>query len=111
MLLGGWLSRLRDQSDAASLLDAVADVTLFAELGAAAEAADETPAEYVRLAVERFANLAGDQDWVSLKAALDGRDPPLEAALGIMLRWALKRDAAACGQAAGVGGGGHHARL
>ncbi|WP_206110860.1 hypothetical protein [Rhabdaerophilum calidifontis] len=115
MLLGTLIGELRDEDSAAAALAALGDIVLAAEIDAARVAHDESPGEYVSGAVQRFARLASDEDWLALMNAIERAEDPGRAVLARMLRWALARDAAEAAHAArehgeggtcGCGGGG-----
>ncbi|MEZ5908782.1 MAG: hypothetical protein R3D31_08295 [Hyphomicrobiaceae bacterium] len=94
MTLGALLARLESHQDAAAALEALRDLPLYAEVAAMAERFGETPAEYVALGAARFANGAGDEDWLALIAAMERADDPGQAALQRLVRWAIAKDRA-----------------
>ncbi|MFN3483719.1 MAG: hypothetical protein ACK4YX_11935 [Rhabdaerophilum calidifontis] len=106
MLLGTLIGELRDEDSAAAALAALGDIVLAAEIDAARVAHDESPGEYVSGAVQRFARLASDEDWLALMNAIERAEDPGRAVLARMLRWALARDAAEAAHAAGEHGEG-----
>jgi hypothetical protein len=112
MQLGTLLSRLDDEADAASALEAMGDLVLFAEVARMSGQYGETAGEYVANAARRFAAQAGDEDWLGLMGALERSSDPARAALERMLRWALARDAAEADTGAeaacACGAGGRH---
>jgi hypothetical protein len=122
MNLGTLMNRLEREEDGAVALEALGDLTLYAEIAAMGEHHDETPGAYVANASRRFAALAGDEDWQQLMTAMERADAPASAALQRMLRWALTEDRKALEQRAlpadmpaksvcscgGGGGGGCH---
>ena len=93
MQLGTLLRRLEDADDAASALDGLGDLALFAAVQETGERYGESPGVYVAAAARRFASMAGDEDWLDLMAALARADDPARTALDRMVRWALARDA------------------
>jgi hypothetical protein len=115
MHLGTLIEHLSNESDAATALDALGNITLLAEVQAVGEAFDETPGEYVANAARRFAARAESEDWLALMSAMEYADEPGRAALERMIRWALNADKApaveskghtcTCGGAAGDGHG------
>lgn len=93
MQLGTLMDHLSLEDDAATALEALGDIVLFAEVQATGERYDETPGEYVAYAARRFAALGSDEDWLALMTAMEHSADPAKAALEHMLRWALKADA------------------
>ncbi len=112
MLLGTMMSALRDEDVATATLMELGDIVLAAQVEAARDAHGEGVGEYVSGAVQRFALLAGDEDWLGLMTALERSDDPAGACLARMLSWSLARDARAdSGGTHGecsCGGGGCH---
>lgn len=93
MQLGTLMDHLSLEDDAATALEALGDIVLFAEVQATGERYDETPGEYVANAARRFATLGRDEDWLALMTAMEDSADPAKATLEHMLRWALKADA------------------
>ena len=93
MQLGTLMDHLEFEDDAVAALEALGDIVLFAEIQGMCERYDESPGTYVANAARRFAAQAGDEDWLSLMAAMERSQDPAQAALERMLRWALKGDA------------------
>jgi hypothetical protein len=93
MQLGTLMEHLSHEDDAATALEALGDIFLFAEVQATGERYEETPGEYVANAARRFAALGSDEDWLGLMTAMENSADPAKAALERMLRWALKADA------------------
>lgn len=112
MLLGTMLSALRDEDVAVATLMELRDIVLAAQVEVARDVHGESVGEYVIGAVQRFALLAGDEDWLGLMTALERSDDPAGACLAHILSWSLARDAT--GDASGAhggcscGGGGCH---
>jgi hypothetical protein len=94
MELGALMDRLASGSEAATALEALGDIVLFAEVQAMGARYDEDPGEYVANATRRFAAQGSDEDWLSLMTVMERSDDPARAALEQMLRWSLKHDAA-----------------
>lgn len=92
MHLGALISRLENETDATETMVALGDLALFTEVVTAAERFDETPGQYLAASVGLFASAAGDEDWMSLVAAMERADDPGRAAITRILRWALVRD-------------------
>jgi hypothetical protein len=93
MLLGEMMSALRDEDVATATLMELGDIVLAAKVEAARDAHGESIGEYVTGAVQRFARLAGDEDWMGLMTALERSDDPAGACVTRMLSWSLARDA------------------
>lgn len=92
MHLGDLIQRLQAEAGAGFNLEALGDARLAAGIEVMAALHEETAAEYVALAARRFANLAGNEDWLDVIGIAE-RDPdPARAVLVRMLRWALRRD-------------------
>jgi hypothetical protein len=98
MLLGTILNQLRDEAAAIETLLSLGDISLLAEVEAARLPHDESIGEYVSGATQRFAQLATDEDWLSLMTALERSMHPAAASLEIMVRWSVARDALSGGQ-------------
>jgi hypothetical protein len=114
MQLGALLSRLEDEADAATALDALGDIVLFARVEAMGARHDEAPGAYVANGARRFAASASDEDWLGLMNAIERSEDPGSAVLRNIVVWSLERDAAPIGQShagcscGGGGGGGCH---
>lgn len=111
MLLGTMMNALRDDDIATATLMEFGDIVLAARVEAARERHGESIGEYLTGAVQRFALLAGDEDWLGLMTALERSGNPAGACLAHMLSWSLARDARATepagahdGCACGTGG-------
>ena len=105
MLLGDIIRDLSSESTATAALVGLGDLPLLAQIETARTAHDETAGGYAAGAVARFADGAGDEDWLGLMNALERTDDPAGACLRRMIEWSLKQDAEApahacsCGQA------------
>ncbi len=93
MHLGTLIARLESEDNAAMALQALGDIVLFTAVSEAGARHQETPGEYVAGAVARFADGAGDEDWVGMIGHIERAEDPGQAALVRMLQWALARDA------------------
>lgn len=93
MLLGTLMNGLRDEGVAMATLMELGDIVLAARVEEARDTHGESLGEYVTGAVQRFALLAGDEDWLGLMTALERSDDPAGACLARMLSWSLARDA------------------
>ena len=94
MQLGDLIRELDDDAYASEVLTASRDVVLMARVHATAERFEENAGEYVSGAVRRFANLAGDEDWLALMTAAERAEDPAIACLVHMIGWSLKADTA-----------------
>jgi len=86
------LQMLDEEAVAAEAARGLGDVALLDQIDAARALHDESLGEYVAGAVRRFAALAADADWTSLKGALERAPDPAAAALAAMLSWSVRRD-------------------
>ncbi len=103
MLLGQLIRDLSDEGEAAEALRGLGDLPLLARVEQAAQAQDMGAGAYAALAVMRFADQAGDDDWLALMTALERADDPGVACLRAMVVWALGQDKASpCKHAAGA---------
>lgn len=94
-MLGDLLSEIeRAAADGrvAAMLD---DVSLLAEVAAAAAFLGIDPDSYILSAVRSFEVAASDEDWVTLMAAATASKTPGNACLQRMVRFALTKDAIA----------------
>ncbi len=94
MLLGDVLRNLQDETLANETLAAMNDLVLLARVRNAAGLHGETPGEYAANSAPRFANEAGDEDWLALMTAIEASGDPARTCLAHMIDWALQRDAA-----------------
>jgi hypothetical protein len=94
MLLGELLSRFDDEATAEEAALAIGDLVLLSALHADAAAQGLGIGELMMMAMRRYSAAAGDEEWLSLMAALARSDDPARVALERMLRWSLTRDAA-----------------
>lgn len=109
MQLGDIIAMLDDDTVATEYLLGCGDVTLLLEVGEVASRFNETPGEYASGAVRRFADSAGDEDWLALVGALGRSDDPGRSCLVKMVSWSLARDKAppaAAEHTCGCGGAG-----
>lgn len=93
MHLGTLIARLESEDNAAMALEALGDILLFTAISEAGSRYQESPGAYVAGAVARFADGAGDEDWVGLIGHIERAEDPGQAALVRILQWALARDA------------------
>jgi hypothetical protein len=94
MQLGDIIRSLSEEAAANESLLACNDIVLFARIGEAAKRYEETVGEYASGAVRRFANLAGNEDWLGLMNVVERTDDPGTGGLVYMVSWSLKRDEA-----------------
>lgn len=95
MKLGEILRMFDDERIVARLLPELGDETWRARAASLAEARGEELGSYAGAAVERFAAAAGDEDWMSLLAALNRAGDPGAVCLRRMMDWAMARDGGA----------------
>ena len=104
MLLGDIIRELSNEGTAAGALVALGDLPLLLRIDAARAAHEETAGGYAAGAVARFADGAGDEDWLALMNAIERTDDPASACLRRMIEWSLTQDsdgpenACSCGQ-------------
>ena len=93
MNLGTLITRLEEEQNGESALEALGDIVLLSEVCAMAEAFGEGIGAYVATSARRFAALAGDETWLGLIGAMERAPEPGQMAVRRMLRWALDTDA------------------
>lgn len=71
---------------------AVVDPDLAAEVEAAAESAETSPAGFARAAVADFSRYADEEAWAQLTSMLRASKDPGAACLAAMVRWRLARN-------------------
>ncbi len=94
MLLGDVIRDLTDEHSAAGALVALGDLSLLARIETARAAYCETAGAYAANAVARFADGAGDEDWLDLMNVMERTRDPAGVCLQRMIEWSLKRDVA-----------------
>jgi hypothetical protein len=92
MQLGDIVVRLNDETIAMEALLGCGDLSLLVEVADVAGRFGETPGDYAAGSVRRFANAAGDEDWLALMTALERTDDPARTCLVRMVSWSLVRD-------------------
>lgn len=92
MLLGHIIRELSDEAKATEVLLALGDLPLLARIVQAARASNAHVGAYAAAAVTRFADQAGDDDWLGLMTALERAEDPAVACLRSMIGWALRQD-------------------
>lgn len=116
MLLGAVINGLKNETTAIEALLSIGDIVLLAEVETARLPFEESVGEYITGAVRRFAQCAGDEDWLRLMTALEQSGQPAVTAVDIMVRWSIARDApltlengthGGCSCGGGNGGGCH----
>lgn len=107
MLIGELIRALDDEASIATSMAAVGDFVLLADIARVAPRFEETPAEYARGALRRFANQASDEDWLAAMTAIERADDPGQVLLAMMLRWSLARDNAEISGGCSHGHGEH----
>ena len=90
MLLSDILAKFSDESGVTEFLLRHGDFSLMTRLRELAEAEGETLGEFASSAVQRYANQASDEEWVTLLGLISRTDDPAI----VCLRRALERTAA-----------------
>lgn len=93
MLLSAIMTELTDETAASAALISLGDLVLAAEVETVRVLHGETVGEYISGAIQRFARLASDEEWLQLIGALERSTDPAKTCLVSMLRWSLARDA------------------
>ncbi len=93
MLLGAVINGLKNETTALEALLSLGDIVLLADVERARRPFEESVGEYITGAAQRFAQNAGDEDWLRLMTALEKSGQPAETAVEIMVRWSIARDA------------------
>ena len=91
MLLSDILAKFSDEAGVTEFLLQHGDLSLMTRLRELAEAEGETLGEFASSAVQRYANQASDEEWVTLLGLISRTDDPAI----VCLRRALERTAAA----------------
>jgi hypothetical protein len=92
MTLGEILTELGDEARVHRLAPALGDPQWQARAASAANDRGLALGEYARAAVERFAAMAGDEDWLALLSALNRGTDPGVICLRRIVDWAMQRD-------------------
>lgn len=92
MTLGNYIRRWDTGEAVVQAIAASGDCLLSHDVAVHAELFGETPEEYARAALRRFANLASHDDWLSMMARLDQAEDPGTAFLIMALRWSVRKD-------------------
>lgn len=98
MVLGALIARLECEPDAALAFIALGDPELHAEVAEVGASYGESPGAYVAGAAARYANSAGDEEWLALVTSIENAADPGRAALLRIVRWALGTDRADAAQ-------------
>jgi hypothetical protein len=93
MLLGDMIRDLTDERNAAEALMALGDLPMVAAIEQARAPHGESAGAYAAGAVARFADHAGDEDWLALMNTIERTDDPASACLRAMIAWSLKDEA------------------
>lgn len=105
-MLGTLIRDLADESKASEALLSIGDIALVARIEHARRG-DMTTGAYAAAAVARFADRAGDEDWLSLMGKMERADDPAAACLGAMIEWSLMQSESH-GRSCGSLEGEHH---
>ena len=76
MILGDMLARLENDGEATELILGLGELSLLATVRQRAEAEGVDLATYARCAVQRYATVASDDEWVSAMGALGRASDP-----------------------------------
>ena len=93
MLLCDVLARFDTPSFAEETVLALGDLNLLARMQEQAATEGESLGEFARIAVQRFAAEASDEEWVTLIGALARTSDPGSVCLRFALKRAVARDA------------------
>ncbi len=93
-MLGDILAAAHDRAGAFGAWLEASDPVLMQSVAAAAAAAGQSPADFVRVAVADFARFASEEDWAMLTSRLRSGSDPGTVCLLAMLRWRVKAAAA-----------------
>ena len=97
MQIGELIARFEDEAVATEALIGLGDIVLTSEVSRAAAAKKMTIGEFAATAVQRFANRATDEDWLTLLGRMSRADDPGQIFLRFILSAAIAED-----------GGGRH---
>lgn len=92
MQLGHIIRSLSNEAEAGEILMLCNDLVLVTRVAQAADLFDERIDEYAAGAVRRFANLAGNEDWLGLMNVLERATDPGTGCLVFMVDWSLRND-------------------
>ena len=90
-MLGDMLAELDDAAAAAELIVGLDDLQLLAGARAQAEAEGVDLADYARGAVQRYAALASDEEWITLMGLIGRSADPARTCLKRALQFAVER--------------------
>jgi hypothetical protein len=94
MLLGDLLADLDDESAALQMLLSLDDLALIARVREACEREDYTIGEFARVAVQRYASTATDEEWVTALGQMGRTQAPGVALVRRALIWMLEPEPA-----------------
>jgi hypothetical protein len=90
MLLGDMIARFDDESVALQMLMSLDDLALIARVRDACEREDYTLGEFARVAVQRYASSASDEEWVTVLGTMGRTQAPGSELLRRALVWMLE---------------------
>jgi hypothetical protein len=90
MLLGDMIARFDDESTALQMLLSLDDLALIASVREACEREDYALGEFARVAVQRYASAASDEEWVTALGQMGRTQAPGIELLRRALVWMLK---------------------
>jgi len=91
MTLGDVLAHLDDETAAAEAILRLGDLKLLADARERAEAEGIDLADFARVAVQRYAAAASDEEWITLMGLLGRAHDPAAACLRRAFAFALSR--------------------
>lgn len=91
MLVGDLIARFEDEAVAAEALLAIEDIGLTAEVSRAAAEQEVTVGEFAAAAVQRFANQASNEEWMTMMGRIARAEDPGLAFLRHVLSVAVGR--------------------
>ena len=92
MLVGDLIARFEDEAVAAEALMALGDIALTARVSRAAAEQDVTVGEFAAASVQRFANHASDEDWLTMMGRMARAEDPGRVFLHHVLSAAVARE-------------------
>jgi hypothetical protein len=90
MLLGDMIARFDDESIALQTLLSLDDLALIARVRQVCERDDYTLGEFARVAVQRYAASASDEEWVTALGQMGRTQAPGSELLRRALAWMLE---------------------
>jgi hypothetical protein len=92
MMLGDMLAGLADDAQATELIFGLDDLQLFVAVRARSEAEGVDLASYAREAVQCYAALAADEEWITLMGLIGRADDPARTCLRRAFQFVLQQE-------------------